>query len=145
MSSGSGADEPSQRYVEDSPQMRSVAMVSRQPLTVPSPRSFGLAKKTSQSSPVVTAVNPVVPKNALLPMSATTSWKVNQLLLPLPTNYLLERTNIYVADLEPQKVADNISDCLRKESISATYDDEEVSPKKFIRENDLRKRERKPR
>jgi len=121
MSSGSGTDEPSQRYVEDSPQMRSVAMVSRRPLTVPSPRSFGLAK-TSYSSPVV---NPV-PKNA--PLLAATSWKVNQL-LPLPTNYLLERTNIYVADLDPQKVADNIADCLRKESISATYDDEEVSPK----------------
>jgi hypothetical protein len=98
--------------VEDTPQYMSVMM--RQLAPPPMPRSFARPEK-------VQAQQIKVPTSPLSP--AAPSWPVSE---PpaLPAVYMLERTNVYV-DCSSQEVADRICNCLRVESIAATFSHED--------------------
>jgi hypothetical protein len=109
-----------QEIVEDVPQMRSVAMHS--PMAIPLSRSFPLANKVAPSRLVVSEDDHKV-------VSTTASWKVNDL-VHLPSMHLLERSNVYVSNTEPFVVAQRIAECLRSQSIAATFFDNEVRPRK---------------
>lgn len=53
------------------------------------------------------------------------AWKVSQL-RPVPSFYKLERTHLKINDASPQQIAARIADCLRQESVYATFNDEEA-------------------
>ena len=52
-------------------------------------------------------------------------WNVEETVVSLPAIYMLERTHTTV-EASPAEVAKCIIDCLRRESIYASYDDKEV-------------------
>jgi hypothetical protein len=108
-----------QEIVEDVPRMMSVAMHSS-PMAIPLPRSFPLREKVTPSRLVASDDNHKV-------VSAGASWKVNEL-VHLPSMHLLERSNVYISNTEPSVVAQRIAECLRSQSIHATFFDNEVSP-----------------
>jgi hypothetical protein len=102
---------------EDTPQYRSVMLAPS--MAPPMPRSFSIAppKPLRRSS-----VEPKISKSqqSAAPVQV---WRVNEL-VSLPEIYPLERTNVYVDNSSAQEVADCICECLRIESISATFDEE---------------------
>ena len=100
------------RVVEDVPQMRSVQIHSAHPVAPPRPFPAAL----SLAAPKVTAA----PTNQI-----SAAWKITQL-RPVPTFYKLERTHIKINDCTAQEIAGRIADCLRQESVYATFNDEEV-------------------
>jgi len=106
-----------QKIVEDAPLMRSVAMMSSSPM--PLARTLPLVKSALVGSHAT--------QNTKLAIAPTASWKVNQL-MTLPTLYLLERSNCYIDNAEPEVVAARIAECLRSRSIATTFFQDEVRP-----------------
>jgi len=101
------------KIVEDSPQMRSVAMHSSMPMM---PRVAPLARSKAALAP------PLVTKSQVTTGSL---WNVQQ--APrLPSMYFLERTVVHIADASPQQVASRIVECLRAQSVAAVYHDKEA-------------------
>lgn len=105
------------KIVEDTPQMRSVAL---HPVTMPMmPRASPLAR--SKAAPV--AVTPAIGKAAF---QNERLWKVSHA-PSLPSYHPLERTHVKVPNASTQEVASRIVECLRKQSVAARYNDKEVS------------------
>jgi hypothetical protein len=112
-------------YVEDAPEMRSVALHSRAPMAMPMmPRGIGLAKASPVDPSTFATTGTGFGRKAAPPPNA---WKVPDELKPIPAMYPLERGNIYVADVTPQEIADRVVKTLKMESIHATFDDDEAS------------------
>jgi hypothetical protein len=84
----------------------------------PMPRSFSRAPPKPQR---ISSVEPISKsQQSAAPVQV---WRVNEM-VSLPAIYPLERTNVYVDNIAAQEVADRICECLRIESISATFDEE---------------------
>lgn len=109
-----------ENITEDAPQMRSVALHSAMPTVPAFPRAGEIVKQAPflASTPVVAGAETHREYNV--------SWKVPAL-TSLPSVYFLERTNTHVANVSPQEVGRRISECLRTESIAATFHENEVS------------------
>jgi len=105
--------------VEDSPRMQSVALHSPSPIRLP--RAAPLAKAPPQRIALSEGSNKIAPTS----QQQGDLWKV-ETLKALPIAYLVERTNVYVPDATPQEVASRVADCLRQESIAATYNNSEA-------------------
>jgi hypothetical protein len=118
MNNNSNSDK--QEIVEDVPQMMSVAMHSPM-ASMPSIRSSPLMSKASPSRLVVSDGDHKVASNG----PASSFWNLNTL-VALPSMHLLERSNVYVSNTEPSVVAQRIAECLRSQSIAATFCDNEV-------------------
>ena len=108
------------RIVEDAPEMRSVMIQSSTPaMQAPPPMPFARGV-------VSTAPTKIAPTNQRVSAPvATKAWKVSQL-RPVPAFYKLERTHIRINDASVEEIASRIADCLREESVYATFNDEEV-------------------
>ena len=109
------------RIVEDAPQMRSVKIQSSTPaMQAPPPMPFGRGV-------VSLAPTKIAPTNQYTATSAPVgkAWKVSQL-RPVPSFYKLERTHLKIDDAAVEEIASRIADCLRQESVHATFNDEEV-------------------
>lgn len=108
--------QPSKGPIPDGPHMRSVLIRAPPSFEVPTPRPIKV-------SPKAVVVAPIVKSDP-----TTAPWKLSKSQLqPLPDGYPLERTHAYVESAaQVQNVAMNISECLRKESIAAVYDNNEV-------------------
>ena len=108
---------------EDAPQMRSVRI---QAAPVTPPMLFGrttvgpskAAAPTSQMTTTATTANST-------PTVVDHAWKVSQL-RPVPSFYRLERTHLKIGDATVQDISDRIAACLREESVSATFHNDEV-------------------
>lgn len=100
--------------VPDMPQMRSVLIRSSVEPAMPGPNKFGgLAKSDAwiQNHSAKTAV-----------VGVRSSWKpVN--VPKLPEMYPLERSHVSIPDADAVEIARRIADCLRKESITATFEE----------------------
>jgi hypothetical protein len=111
------------KVTEDGPMMRSVAIMSPPSSDVlhrPDRFSFLEAKKPMfQTSFQPKQMNVEHSK----PVEET-PWKVIRA-LPIPPQYRLDRTHTKVSETA-QVVSKRISDCLFRESIAATYDNEQV-------------------
>lgn len=121
MNSTSNSNSDKQEIVEDVPQMMSVAMHS--PMAMPSIRSSPSMNKASPSRLVVSDGDHKVTSTG----PASSFWNLNTL-VALPSMHLSERSNVYVSNTEPAVVAQRIAECLRSQSIAATFFDNEVCP-----------------
>lgn len=115
-----------QQVQEDLPVYRSVMMG---PL-VPPPVARSLPPPPAKLSRAVpTFSSPAAFSKPSVALSqSTASWTIVEPVL-LPAGHLLERTNVYVDDADPQTVADRICSCLREHSVAATTtnpDEEQV-------------------
>jgi hypothetical protein len=124
--SKSDADE----IVEDAPIMRSVTMMpAPSPITAfppPMPgRSVFSESSLLKQSPSLSKSALFVPKE----LKEGHVWKPKALALPL--FYQLARSRVAVRGASAQEVANRIAECIRKESIAAVYDDEQVRRKKL--------------
>ena len=95
----------------DVPEMRSVLIRSAPP-ALPS-RSLQLTKESPFS--LKTNINTLKAKGE-------SGWKLSNI-PKLPEMYPLERSHAYVKGIAGEEVASRIAECLRKESIMATFDD----------------------
>jgi hypothetical protein len=84
----------------------------------PMPRSFSIAPPKPLRRSSVEPISKSQQSAALVQV-----WRVDEL-VSLPAIYPLERTNVYVDNSTAQEVADRICECLRIESISVTFDEE---------------------
>jgi hypothetical protein len=100
--------------VPDMPQMRSVLIRSSVEPAMPSPHNFGISAKSAPWS--------YGPSTKIATVGAQPSWKpVN--VPKLPEMYPLERSHVSIADADAVEIAMRIADCLRKESIAATFEE----------------------
>lgn len=107
------------RIVEDAPQMRSVKIQSLAPaLQAPPPMPFGRGAVSVAPSKIATTNQSTT--------AAGKAWKVSQL-RPVPSFYKLERTHLKIDDVSVEEIASRIADCLRQESVYATFNDEEAT------------------
>jgi hypothetical protein len=135
-----------QVVTEDGPEYRSVQMMG--PLTGPPMPRF--VASIAPPPPMKFSAKPS--KTAFqddrkqIRSSSPTAWKVVEL-TSLPTNYLLERTNVSVENTTPQVVADRIVDCLRLMSIASSttnnsLDDYDIEVSRHDRVNETSNRYR---
>ena len=104
------------KIVEDSPQMRSVALHSAVPMM---PRMAPLATpKQAAAVESVTKEMPVAGSSRLWTVASAPK---------LPSMFFLERTHVSVAQTSAQTIANRIVECLRCQSVAARYSDTEVS------------------
>ena len=103
---------------EDAPIMRSVQIQSAVAPTPLMPGRSAMAPTTK-----------IAPQK--IARSVEKAWKVHDL-RPLPSFYRLERTHLTIDDASAEKVSMRIADCLRQESVSATFNDDEVRCRDFI-------------
>ena len=140
---GSSSPAATEIVVEDGPQMRSVAMMSAAPSMQPAastissfppplkarPSPFGGASPPPAlrfgSGSQLAKEQPTV-QHQEQQASSKSSWEIRFPLEPVPDFYHLERTHVVVENVDVAVLARRVSDCLRKESIAATYGDEEV-------------------
>jgi hypothetical protein len=114
---------------EDGPVMRSVAIMS--PQSMAPLNSFDRLSIQDQKPSVYqnsTFFKPIilpVAEKKTSPSLASNPWKVAKA-LPVPTNYLMDRSRVKVSDASSLDISKRISDYFFKQSISATYDDEKV-------------------
>jgi hypothetical protein len=112
--------------VEDAPIMRSVTMMpARSPITafppsMPMPVRSMFNEPSLKQSPSSSKTDYFVPKES----KDGQVWKPKALVLP--SFYQLERSRVVVKGASAQEVANRIAECVRKESIAAIYDDEQV-------------------
>jgi hypothetical protein len=108
------------KIVEDVPTMMSVAMMPSMappiPLRVSAPFLKPALEPYHDSKVKVSRLPPVV---------EGAPWKVSKP-LAIPSYYQLDRTHVYVPDASSLEVSERIADCLRKNSIAATFDDKQV-------------------
>lgn len=101
--------------IPDAPIMRSMMVAPAVP-TIPRRVAAPLAKQALHSS-----------ASAATTKRATLSWNLEETaVLPLPSIYMLERTHTTVNG-SPAEIAKRIAECLRQESVQATYKSQEVS------------------
>jgi hypothetical protein len=113
----------SPKIVEDGPKYRSVAMMTRQPVTLQEP-SFGSAQL--KSAPYQT-INTTLVKTQQ--PSMPDSWTVGALIM-MPSFHKLERTHVCISDVKPDEVTRRIVDVVTSLSIAAVYDHKQVRPDK---------------
>jgi hypothetical protein len=115
----------SRKYVEDSPRLRSVAMGPSQPLM--SLRSVAVPPAKPFAAPSLRMESASMSKQKTATREEPAEWcsKV-QPVQPVPAYYCLERTHTVVSNCAPHVLAQRISDCLCEESVSATFEGNEV-------------------
>ena len=97
-------------------------MIQQAPSGLPPPLPRGFPMAPLKRSPVRAEAN----EKQRIAHSRRTElqqWKVNEL-VSLPSMHRLERTNVYV-DGTAQEVATRICECLQRESIAASFPDED--------------------
>lgn len=100
--------------VPEMPQMRSVLIRSSVEPAMPGRNSFGVSAKTA---PWIQN-----PSTKIAVVGVRSSWKpVN--VPKLPELYPLERSHVSIPDADAVEIAMRIADCLRKESIAATFEE----------------------
>jgi hypothetical protein len=115
------------KIMEDTPHMRSVAMMTSQP-SVP---------LMSRSSPFIHQQSPLSLRQQSLDQKHSFKvsakreqqnqcWNVTSL-EPIPPFYKLERTHVYISDVSAEEVAQRIASSIRNEFIAATFDDKQAS------------------
>lgn len=110
--------------VEDKPQMRSVSMMSAPPpiplrhAAVPPPLKFGAALSKKQQI----SYDSKEPQ----PVEGGPRWRVTTPLVK-PSYHEFERTHLTIQGVPCTEISKRIDDCLKRESIAATFDDREVS------------------
>lgn len=112
------------KVTEDGPMMRSVAIMSPPPsamLTRPDRLSFLETKKAPMFQTRFQPKQETVEKSK--PVEET-PWNVTKA-LPIPPQYRMDRSHTKVLETA-QVVSKRISDCFFRESIAATYDNEQV-------------------
>lgn len=98
--------------VPDAPIMRSMMVMSAAP-SIPL-RAEPLAKE------------PRMTRTTKRATQAPAAWKLDETsVMPLPSIYVLERTHTTV-EATPSEIANRVSDCLRRESIYASFNNKEV-------------------
>jgi hypothetical protein len=122
MSSDRSNDYSDEKIVEDTPRMRSVSMMTASPSQTLIREAPSLVKRFNsvpevKSPPIVLATPAKVP-------SLPPTWAISALPC-IPLYYQLERTHAKVS-AEPAVVAQRVSDCLRNQSMSTVYNDDEV-------------------
>lgn len=109
-----------QRVVEDAPQYRSVQIQSAPPAMPLGRTTVGPSKISPSTSKINTSKSTVV-----IAPTTKAAWKVSQL-RPVPSYYRLERTHLKISDVSCQEITSNIAACLKEESVSATFYNDEV-------------------
>lgn len=105
---------------EDAPVMRSVQILSQAPSMQAPPIPFGRVSV----APSKTAIAPKVQLGESVSV-VDKAWKVSQL-RPVPSFYRLERTHLKIDDASAGEIATRIADCLRQESVHATFNEDEA-------------------
>lgn len=100
----------------DVPQMRSVLIRSAEAPSIPSHSSFHFSAKSAK--PYAT-VQPMVTS---IQSHAGSPWKPRNV-PKLPEVYILERSHVSIPDADALEIAERIAECLRTQSIAATFDD----------------------
>jgi len=101
------------------------------PSAIPLARSFPLSTKSTPALGRLLIDDKAVSSSIV---STATTWKVQEL-MALPPMHLLERCNVYVSNTEPAIVAQRIAECLRTQSIAATFFDDEAKVQAETREH----------
>ena len=118
-----------QRVVEDAPIYRSVQIQSAQvaPPAMPLGRTtVGPSNKVSSTSKINTSNSTVIRSSAATTLTTSKpAWKVSQL-RPVPSFYRLERTHLKIGDATCEEITSRITACLKEESVSATFYNDEV-------------------
>ena len=109
-----------QRVVEDAPHYRSVQIQSAPPAMPLGRTTVGPSKISPSTSKINTSKSTVVAAK-----TTKTAWKVSQL-RPVPSFYRLERTHLKISDVTCQEITSRIAACLKEESVSATFYNDEV-------------------
>lgn len=124
MSSNNNNNQQQRRIVEDAPQMRSVRI--QQPSVAPA-MPFGRAAVGSTKTALVA---PTTSQKLMTPPGSTTkapAWNVNSnQLQAVPSYYRLERTHLMIDNVAVAEIASRIAACLREESVSATFHNDET-------------------
>ena len=115
--------------MEDTPEMRSVALHTASPMAVPLARSPMQHTKTAPAS-----VEPQLRSTSTGSKTSCSSEQREKLVAiwgvtvapELPSMYFLERTHVYVPNASVKQVAARIVECLRIESIATKYHGDEV-------------------
>lgn len=123
MSSNGNNEEP--KISEDVPTMRSVMIGSAAPAM---PLRRTLPELMSKESPTKLRVSMQPNDEATSSKDSIARWNVTAA-LQVPSYYDFERTHARVKGLSPKEVSQRIDDCLRENSIAATYDDDQVRNK----------------
>ncbi|GKY96394.1 hypothetical protein MPSEU_000599000 [Mayamaea pseudoterrestris] len=120
-------DNNDEKIVEDAPRMRSVSMMTASPSSTLIREAPSLVKRYgSVPQELITAKSPPVVQAAPAKVSSLPpSWTVSSLPC-VPLYYQLERTHVKIS-AEPAVVAQRVSDCLRDQSTSAIYHDDQAS------------------
>mmetsp|Transcript_30043 Transcript_30043/g.49637 ORF Transcript_30043/g.49637 Transcript_30043/m.49637 type:complete len:368 (-) Transcript_30043:135-1238(-) len=104
----------------DMPEMRSVLIRSSAP-AMPQMRSFSDTKQAPQYAPIVRKQAPIDISVAPTPTpTSTITWQPSSV-PQLPDYYPLERSHVTITNVDCAEVAHRISECLRNESIAATF------------------------
>jgi hypothetical protein len=114
MSSSINNNNNNNDIVPEMPQMRSVLIRSLVEPSMPGRNSFGVSAK---AAPWIQN-----PSTKIAVVGVRSSWKpVN--VPKLPEMYPLERSHVSIPDADAVEIAMRIADCLRKESIAATFEE----------------------
>lgn len=99
----------------DVPQMRSVLIRSAEAPSIPSRSSLQFNSKSGKPH----CLSYVVPS---IKSRAGSSWKPCNV-PKLPEVYMLERSHVSIPDADALEIAERIAECLRTQSITASFDD----------------------
>jgi len=112
------------KIVEDVPTFNSVAMMpAMAPMMPLRSAAAPLMKQAPMGAQIVdTALIDAIERKPL----KETPWIVSKP-LTIPSYYKLERSHVFVPNASPTEVSKRIAECLRIESIAATYDNTQVS------------------
>lgn len=117
--------------VEDGPVMRSVAIMSPQAMApldsfqrLSVQNSKPLLQQHHEYSKLSIAQSNNKTVKSEVPVEST-PWRVVKA-LPLPSNYLLDRSHVKISDVSTLEISKRIADYLFEQSISTTFDNEQV-------------------
>jgi len=112
------------KIVEDAPTFNSVAMM---PAMAPMMPLRSAAAPPMKHAPMgAQTVEPAFIDTTERKPLKETPWIVSKA-LTIPSYYQLERSHVFVPNSSPTEVSKRIAECLRIESIAATYDNTQVS------------------
>lgn len=119
MSSNGNDERP--KITEDVPEMRSVMIGSAIPAMPLRRTTLPAGKESTPKLRVSMQLNDEAPSSK----ESSPQWNVTAA-LPVPSYYDFERTHTRVKGLSPNLVSQRIDECLRENSIAATYDNDQV-------------------
>jgi hypothetical protein len=114
------------KILEDGPKYRSVAMMTRQPVTLQQGLNEPRLKQAPYQTidPTLRGAKPLLQRQEQAKLPST--WTVHNL-IAVPGFHKLERTHVVVNDVKPYEVARRIVEVVSSLSVAAVYDDKQVS------------------